>query len=244
MHLWWGLPGRFVEVVATLEVVVPPSVPRLYFWALQVSFDDGRRHRGAAHLGLQAHPSHPRGTAVNWGGYRPPADGGGELAGSASPLPSATNNPNTRDFGWAPHRPYRLRIFSPEAPDGPASRRWRGEVTDVSTGHQTVVRDLDVPAGALVQPVVWSEIFARCDHPSTTVRWSDLRARTADGREAAPNAVRVTYQARRAGGCDNTDAAGNGDGVLQVTNVPRRTRPDTTLAWPPGGTGGVNHPGT
>lgn len=147
MHLWWELPGHFVEVAATLEVVRPPVVPRLYFWALQVTFDDGRRRRGAAHLGLQAHPAHPGGTAVNWGGYRAPGDGGGELAGSASTLPSATGNANTRDYRWLPHRPYRLRIFSP------APQRWRGEVTDVGTGQRTMVRDLDVTAGSLIQPV-------------------------------------------------------------------------------------------
>lgn len=232
MHLWWDLPGRFVEVAATLEVVVPPTVPRVYFWALQVSFDDGRRHRGAAHLGLQAHPSHPGGTAVNWGGYRAPGDGGGELTGSASPLPSATGNHNTRDLPWLPGRPYRLRIHAAEPAAAP---RWRGEVTDVTTGRVTVVRNLEVPAAFLVQPVVWSEVFARCDHPSTTVRWSGLWARTADGREAAPTAVRVSYQSAGAGGCDNTTADSDGAGLVQITAVERRRRPGTVLPCPPGG---------
>lgn len=230
MHLWWELPGRFLEVAATLEVVVPPTVPRLYFWALQVGFDDGRRSRGAAHLGLQAHPGHPGGTAVNWGGYRAPSDGGGELAGSRSALPSATGNANTRDFPWVAGRPYRLRI---SAGGGPGPRQWEGEITDVGTGRATVVRALDVPAGSLVGPVVWSEVFARCDHPSTTVRWSDLWARAVDGRELSPSAVRISYQSRAEGGCDNTDAALHGDGVVQLTGAQRRTRPGTTVAWPP-----------
>ena len=232
MHLWWELPGRLVEVAATLEVVMPPAVPRLYFWALQVSFDDGRRHRGGAHLGLQAHPAHPGGTAVNWGGYRAAGDGGGELAGSTSPLTSATDNPNTRDFPWVAHRPYRLRIF---APDHRVPQRWRGDVTDLVTATATVVRDLEVPAPFLVQPVIWSEVFARCDHPPAAVRWSDLRARTADHRDVRPSAVRVSYQSRAEGGCDNTTAAPDGDGVVQITNAARRIDPGTTLVWPPSG---------
>lgn len=239
MHLWWELPGRLVEVAATLEVVVPPAVPRLYFWALQVGFDDGGRHRGGAHLGLQAHPSHPGGTAVNWGGYRAAADGGGELAGSTSPLASATDNPNTRDFPWVAQRRYRLRIF-PAGRHGPA--RWRGEVTDLATGTATVVRDLDVPGRFLVRPVVWSEAFARCDHPTTAVRWSDLRARAADDRELTPAAVRVSYQSRAEGGCDNTTAAIDGDGLVQLTNVVRRIGPGTTIAWPCAGGGRAQLP--
>ena len=88
LHLWWLLDGPLVEVAVTVEVVVPPPGDRLVFWALQAGFTDGRRPLGAGHLGLQAHPGHPGGTAVNWGGYRAPALGGGELTGSESPLPS------------------------------------------------------------------------------------------------------------------------------------------------------------
>lgn len=228
MHLWWRLPGRFEEVSATLEVVVPPTVPRLYFWALQVSFFDGAGMRGAAHLGLQFHPGHPGGTAVNWGGYRAPDDGGGELTGSDSSLPSALANPNTRNFAWQPRRPYRLRIHRV----GHSSPiRWRGEVGDVVTGEVTVVRDLVVPAQFLCQPLVWSEVFARCDHPSTTVRWSQLWARTPEGGEVAPSALRTSYQSRHEGGCDNTTSLIDGDGVVQVTATPRRLPPDLDLPW-------------
>ncbi len=228
MHLWWRLPGRFEEVSATLEVVVPPSVPRLYFWALQVSFCDGARVRGGAHLGLQFHPGHPGGTAVNWGGYRAAADGGGELDGSDSSLPSALANPNTRNFAWRPRRPYRLRIH--RAGDG-FPVWWRGEVSDVATGEVTVVRDLVVPAQFLGQPLVWSEVFARCDHPSTTVRWSQLSARTPEGDEVAPSALRTSYQSRRDGGCDNTTSLVDGDGVLQVTTTTRRLPPERDVPW-------------
>jgi hypothetical protein len=186
-HLWWTpRRGAAVAVSAVLEVVEPPTVAHLYFWALQATFVDRRgRSVGAAHLGLQWHAGHPGGTAVNWGGYR--SDGSGELDGDESGLPSATGNRNTRDFAWRPRTPYRLRI----TPAG------RGEVTDVSSGVTTVVRRLHVPgAVALEHPVVWSEVFARCDDPPAAVQWSDL--------EPPPSATRVTYQSYEDGGCTNT----------------------------------------
>lgn len=200
---------------------MPPTVPRLYFWALQASFTDGAGQRlGAAHLGLQAHSRYPGGTAVNWGGYRA---NGTELTGTASGLPSALGNPNTRDLEWHPSRPYRLRI----APGAPGM--WRGEVTDVASGETTVVRELAPAASLLERPVVWSEVFARCDHPSTTVRWSELEAVTADGRRLRPSAVQVGYQSFEDGGCTNTDAAPSEAGVLQVTAVERRLAPGTVV---------------
>jgi len=217
-------------VAATLEILLPPSVPRLYFWALQVSFTDGRHAAGAAHLGLQSHPGHPGGTAVNWGGYRA---GGGELEGSEPSLPSALGNPNTRDFRWVPGRPYRLRVVPSAAGQG-----WRGSVTDLENGRETVVRDLYVPAAAaLTTPVVWSEVFARCEHPSTVARWSDLEAVTDDGRSVRPGAVRVGYQRRADGGCDNTtalaDPDGAGAGVRQVTATERVVAPGAVLRLAP-----------
>src|SRR5580765_6989789 len=132
MHLRWErVPRSLREVAVTLEVVEPPVVDELYFWALQVSFVDGDRHVGAGHLGLQWYPLHPGGTAVNWGGYR---DGGGELDGEPSTLPSAPGNPNTRDFAWRRRTPYRLRVR------GEGDGWWTGSVTDLATGETTVVR--------------------------------------------------------------------------------------------------------
>ena len=204
MHLWWDpppAPGR--EVSAVLEVIEPPTVPHLYFWALQVSFvGAGGRRVGGAHLGLQWHPAHPGSTAVCWGGYR---DGAGELDGDASALPSATANPNTRDHLWRPRTPYRLRV------SGDGDGWWRGEVTDLSTDVTTVVRHLHGGGSALASPVVWSEVFARCDDPSVTVRWSDLRPH--------PARLRPTYQSHEHGGCANTASVADRDGYLQVTNT-------------------------
>jgi hypothetical protein len=81
-----------------------------------------------------------------------------------------------------------------------------------------VVRRLDVrPAVALASPVVWSEVFARCDDPSSAVRWSELTP--------APVTTQITYQSFEDGGCTNTrievvDGV-TGMAVVQRTNAVR-----------------------
>jgi hypothetical protein len=219
-------------VSATLEVLVPPEVNRLYFWALQVSFVAERKLHGSAHLGLQWHPKFPGNTAVNWGGYGAAQGGTALLRGSPSRLPSARNDRNTRDFDWRSGRRYRLRVTrSPERPpDG--GRAWRGSVTDLETGAETVVRDLYAAGDALVSPMVWSEVFARCEQPSVTVRWSDLHG-VGEGGEMRPDRVRVNYQSRADGGCDNTTVSVDELGVLQTTAV-RRQVPQGALLPVPG----------
>ena len=160
LHLFWATPtGRWRSVAATIEVVEPPAVPDLHFWALQASFVDASgASAGAGHLGLQHHTPHPGATAVNWGGY---GGDGAILDGSRSSLPSATANPHTRDFDWASARPYRLRIeVVGPAPDGRRTA-FRGSVEDLATGTVTVVRDLWAHGDHLGSPMVWSEVFAR-----------------------------------------------------------------------------------
>lgn len=207
MHLHWDpAPAPGLEVAATLEIVEPPAVAELYFWALQASFFERGRRVGGAHLGLQLYRLHPGSTAVNWGGYR---DGSGELDGEPSALPSATGNPNTRDFTWHARTPYRLRIR------GDGDGWWTGSVTDLTTGTETVVRRLRGGGDALGTPIVWSEVFARCDDPSVVVRWSDL--------SPAPPRLRPTYQSHQDGGCANTVSRPEGDGWEQVTNTDRQT---------------------
>lgn len=218
MHLWWQLPGRFVEVSATVEVVEPPAVEALHFWALQASFADGARRWGGAHLGLQAHPRHPGGTAVNWGGYRAAEDGGGELDGTASALPSALGNANTRDFPWTARRPYRLRIAR-------GNRGWLGEVVDLSTGKVTTVRELLAPGRWLERPVVWSEVFADCGAPPTAVRWSALEAVDDEGRRHEPSGLVASYQAFEDGGCTNTTSEVTGPGEVVQRTATTRTTP-------------------
>jgi hypothetical protein len=208
-HLYWDLPTPAREVAVTLEVLEPPSVSRLYFWALQASFLDSIGSHGAAHLGLQWNPRYPEHRAVNWGGYDLQ---GAVLPGSESSLPSTAQNRNTRDFPWLPGRMYRLRIYpSPET-------GWRGEVIDLETGRVTVVRDLHVDGQRLGHLIVWSELFCECSDPRTVVAWSDPVAIGLQGEHLVPRAYRVNYKAE---GCPNTDVYSDGVRVYQATGTER-----------------------
>lgn len=218
--VWDGPEPDLVEVAATLTVVEPPTVDRLHFWALQASFLEGpgagRRH-GGGHAGLQWHPAHPGGTAVNWGGYG--ADGR-ELTGTVSTLPSATGNANTRDLRWEPGRPYRLSM-------GRDDEGW------VASVDGTAIRALHVGGDRLGTIMVWSEVFARCDDPSSAVRWSDLVGRSPDGTLVRPAAVRTRYQSVPDGGCSNTSSdADRAGGIIQRTNTARTASPGTVLPLP------------
>jgi hypothetical protein len=217
-HLrWGGLPAGvpMVAAEAVLEIVEPPQVAELYFWALQVTFTDRGRRYGGGHLGLQWHPQYPGSTAVNWGGY---AASGGELSGSISALPSALGNLNTRDLAWEPGRRHRLTVTRGEA-------GWTGAVDGQP------IRDLHAGGTELVDLMVWSEVFARCDDPPVVVRWSDLLARDETGAEHRPDRVTVTYQSVADGGCSNTDVVVGPEGrwVEQRTSTERTVAPGTTL---------------
>jgi hypothetical protein len=212
LHLLWDVPtgDTLVEASVTLMVPALPTVPRLYFWALQVTFPGG----AGAHLGLQWGADPPRRLRhVNWGGY---GASGAELSGGTSTLPSSFANPNTRDFDWEPGRSYRLRISL-------ASGGWAGWVDDF------IVRRLDAPGGTLQNPMVWSEVFADCDHPAVSARWSDPELLTRSGRRVSVNAMTASYQSRRAGGCDNTSSDAIGRAFVQTTNAARKTHPGATL---------------
>jgi hypothetical protein len=227
-HLFWELPGEFVAAEVTLEVTEPPTVPRLYFWALQVDFVEAGRAAGGAHLGLQHHPDYPGRTAVNWGGYDP---SGRVLAGTASRLAGSLGNPHTRDLRWRPGHPYRLRVGLAPAEEQPGDGRtaWRGQIVDLTDGSEVTVRDL-LPRGTrLVRPMVWSEVFARCEHPAVEVHWSDPAALSAEGRWARPTAARVNYQRPADGGCANTCSWVDGGVLVQRTNADRRTPQDARL---------------
>ena len=235
-HLWWVLPtaGPFSEVTAVFEVTRPPAVPRLYFWALQVSFFEAGREVGAGHTGLQWHPSAPAG-AINWGGYYSggaPRGGDGTLPGTGSVLPPVDGGPHTRHFAWSPGRPYRFRVWSP------AAGAWRSEVTDIAQDRTTVVRDLLVPAHGLANPLVWSEVFATCDDPSTEVRWSELHALDGQGVVHTARSVSLSYQSFADGGCSNTQTYVDGESFVQVTGLAaaREPAPDV-LSLPGRGTG-------
>lgn len=209
LHLRWVWEGgepHLVEVSATLTVLAPTPTDDLRFWALQASFADRGRHVGAGHVGLQRHAGHPGGSAANWGGY---AAGGGELRGAPGP--------NTQPFAWEVGRPYRLRI----------DVEGRGFVDGVH------LRTLEVDgADRLGGVIVWSEVFAPC-RDAHGVRWSDLRARTVEGREVGPRAVAVNYQRWSDGGCTNTDSSPDAFGVVQRTGVTRRTPQGALLSPTP-----------
>jgi hypothetical protein len=225
-HLWWhGVDGGAVPVVAasvTLEVLQLPAVDRLYFWALQASFTDGVRTYGTAHTGLQWNPRHPGNRAVNWGGYGDVGDVQSVLPGSASPLPSAPDDPNTRDYPWQEAWPYRLRICRGE-------RGWRAEITDLVGGAIVAIRELHAGGDRLAGLVMWSEVFCSCHDPTTVVRWSDMAAERADGSLVHPPSVGLTFPRE---GCPNTDSVADGGGLLQVSHTPRRARDGESVAVP------------
>lgn len=233
LHLFWDLPGRFAAAEVTLEVLDAPEVARLYFWALQASFVGPAGPTGAAHLGLQFHPDYPGATAVNWGGYH---QGGGELEGSSSPLPGALGNVNTRDYPWEPARQYRLRID--RSPDQPGW--WRGSVRDLAPAGAgagagwVTVRVVHAGGTHLSSLMTWSEVFARCEHPPVTVRWSDPVAFEDDTTARRPARMSVNYQARADGGCANTTAQVDQVGIRQQTGTERLVPQGANLSVPAG----------
>ena len=208
---------------ATLEVVTEPTAAHLYFWALQASFTDGRGTAfGAAHTGLQWNPRHPGGRAVNWGGYGRTADVTSVLGGTHSALPGIPGDENTRNYPWKQGVGYRFTIDRGE-------RGWRSTVTDTSTGEPTVIRELFADGDRLDGFVVWMEIFAPCDAPTTAVKWSDL--------EVADESLGATHDVRSLrtsfpdgpGACTNNDSRLDGDGWVQLTNDRRTSRTATAL---------------
>jgi hypothetical protein len=111
-------------------------------------------------------------------------------------------------------------------------------VTDIAQDRTTVVRDLLVPAQGLASPLVWSEVFAACDDPSTEVRWSELHALDGQGVVHAARSVSLTYQSFADGGCSNTQTYVDGESFVQVTGLPAARQPGPDVLVLPGpGTG-------
>ncbi len=225
-HLVWQVdhapPIHAVE--ATLVVDADPLVSDLYFWALQASFSDAGRSYGGAHTGLQWNPRFPGSRAVNWGGYHDQRFGGAVLDGTVSDLPSTPDDRNTRDYAWRPAAPYRFRIERGSAPG-----LWAARVTDVDRGDTRLIRELECRGDRLTAIVMWSEVFASCDAPSVTVRWSDLVVERSDGTREAVETVETRYQAAAAGGCPNTDSHVDGSAFVQTTNTERIRHPGVRL---------------
>lgn len=185
-----------MSVSVELTIAAPPTTDDLYFWALQASFATGSTVQGAGHIGLQWISGYPGSTAVNWGGYH---QGGGELAGSDSALPSARGNVNTRNYVWSHGAAYRLTI------ERSGADRWLGSVTALATGIVTPIRELYCAGSELRHIVMWSEVFAACDAPPVEVHWSNPAVWVGpEHKAAAPSAVSISYQRVEDGGCSNT----------------------------------------
>lgn len=232
-HLWWLVanPEPVKEIAVTITVKECPTAPLIYFWAMQASFSNGTEHCGGAHLGLQWHPYYPDHKAVNWGGYC--SHNGAILAGTDSILPKSAGDVNTRDFNWIVDRPYRLRISLLDQP-GPSAKEigwpkdepifiWRGEITDLVTNQTTTVRDLYSAGNLISGPVVWSEIFARCDDTPAAVEWSDFECVMRSGRLAPITTLSVTHSVGPDGGCENSDVEFDGKAATLRTSTTRRT---------------------
>jgi len=213
-------------VSAVLEIVRGPAEASLYFWALQASFGKQTGQRsGAGHLGLQHHPAYPGAGAVNWGGYHDRSTGGGILGGTRSALASTLGNANTFDYRWAVGERYRLEIAAAEP------GRWRGSVTELATGLTTVVRELFVDADHLVDPMIWSEVFADCDAEPVEIRWSSFAAASTDGQFVRPTGVALSYQRESDGGCSNTSTTVEDGWLVQRTATERVHPHGTRLVW-------------
>ena len=227
-HVWWDVPDvPLASVSVILEVLKPPEVDRLAFFAIQASFWSPDRHEGGAHTGIQWNPRHPRYLAVNWGGYD--CDGT-ILPGTESSLPSTPLDPNTRDFAWQPGARYRLTI-GPRIPGVHGPSRWPARIEGLDTGEDVVVRHLLCDGDHLRSPIVWSELFTRCDDPPIEVRWSEPSALDLDGEPVSVRRGRVTYQAYDAGGCTNTTVEPDGVGIVQRSGCERRTAHDSFVGW-------------
>ena len=101
------------------------------------------------------------------------------------------------------------------------------------TAEPQVIRDLWAPGDRLVSPMVWSEVFARCDAVPVRVAWSNPTAIDERGGVHRVQSARVNYQSVADGGCSNTEvsvtAAADGPAWLHSTSTERRTRPGTPL---------------
>ena len=214
-HLrWLGLPpdDRVVEASATLEIVEPPAVPQLYFWALQASFVDGtpivrcRPSRPAMAL------SSPRWHCGQLGRVRrrPAASSTGRCRSCRAP--PATRTPGTS----AGSRAARTACRSVPAR---GTGDWRGSVD----GH--VVRELHGGGTGLADMMVWSEVFARCDDRSGRGAMERLHGQDAQPARSRPDRLAVSYQSKLDGGCDNTTVVVDGDGGADHERGRVRFRP-------------------
>jgi hypothetical protein len=223
-HLWWkGLEAdELVEVAVDFEVLQEPATDRTYFWAVQATFADAGRSYGAAHLGLQWYPRFADCRAANWGGYASPPDQA-VFAGTPPALPGFADDPNTRAYPWRAGVVYEFRIRR-------GDQGWAGEVADATTGERIVLRELLAGGDRLRDVVMWAEVFAPCEAPTTVVRWTDPRAVTATGEVRRPGHVGLSLPGD--GNCPNSDVVVDEVGIRQLTGVVRHARDGDVFAVP------------
>lgn len=219
-HAWWATADTpFCELSVDFAVESSPAVSALYFWALSVDFvEAGIGIIGGGHTGLQYFPAYPGNGAVNWGGYSNAT--GNELPGGPLTNPSAVGNVNTMNYSWVAGRTYRYRIF--ESPVLNVPKAWRATITDLTTGVETVIRDLYGGGDWMASPAVWTESFADCDAPPVCSQFTNLQGVDCETSEpVTPSAYLLTYQSCADGGCSNTDTSPAVGGVRQCTNTTR-----------------------
>ena len=227
---WWTLTdntAELCEVAATITIDrAPEPGDNLTFFALQVFFDDATSGVSAAHMGLQWFDAHPGNTAVNFGGFEQGT--GTELSGGPLTNPSTPGNANTMDFTWVEGRSYRYRIY--ESPIVNTPKAWRAEITDLTTGTTTVIRDLYAGGTHMAAPLVWIENFNDCDGPIVCSTFTDMYGtECGTGTRVDATEVRADYQTCAQGGCDNTNQTAVTGGVGMCTNATRSTAQNTII---------------
>ena len=225
-HLFWQLPApartaRLVEVSAVLEVVTASDCPGAVLLGVAGRFSRWPRESGEGGTPVCS------GTADTVGERRS-IGAAMRLLGLAGRCCPARCPPfpvsKTIPIRWsiAGHLGCRTgfgSIAPPTPPErgGPRSPTWRLDrptvIRDLWSGHarrpgllsralskaRAQADAVAEEAGFLTGPMVWSEIFAECDAPSVTVRWSEFQAVDETGAVWRPDAVSVNYQPGRDG---------------------------------------------
>ena len=227
-HLWWkGVPSNepIVACSVVLEVVQPPTVAALYFWALQASFLDAHRpvlRRGPHRAPVEPPPPGQPGGELGWlraGGRRHLHPGRQRL--TAARHPRGPEHPHVRVARRDPvplHDPSRHRRVGV---DGDRSGRPAPEVT---------VRELYAAGDRLGGFVMWSELFCRGDDPPTRCGGRSRRPSPRPVADRAAAALHATFP----DGPEwrDLDVVVDGVGVQQVTTTGRTLRGGVVPAAP------------
>lgn len=218
----------FTEISVTLKIEKEPQVNDIYFWAISADFYDESLRVGMGHLGLYLGDTTARDTSyfpyshgTQWTGYKYPTDAPYRI--------TSFPDDNNVDYSWKQGGAYRLTIK--RTSDNP--KVWSGYVSDLNNSKTILIGTLNT-GGTLMGGVVgvWSEIFAQCNSPSTSVTWSDFEGITEDGTSVKINAFRVNYPKHYSGGCTNTNSELINSEIRQTTNIERKVKQGTIIYVP------------